>query len=140
VCLQDRHSWVQARFTFETHGQPGTVCSGHIALSLDSSSQWKIWTLTTMLEEIKGFPSPDSIKFASGNNEAVNGNHSNAHNADPDFDCVIVGAGFSGLCLAGRLTALGVRSVTLERNARVGDNWRNRYDSARCKTFSQDRW
>jgi hypothetical protein len=134
VRLGDKHSWIQARYTFETHGQPETVCSGHIALAPDSSSQWKIWTLTTMLEEIKGFPSPDSIELPSSNNEAVNGNHcNNAHEADTDFDCVIVGAGFAGLCLAGRLKALGVRSVTLERHARVGDNWRNRYDSARCK-------
>lgn len=135
VRLEDKHSWVQARFTFQTYGQPGTVCSGHIALTQDSRSKWKIWALTTLLEEIKGFPNPDSVKLASSNNEAANSNHSDAHNADPVFDCVIVGAGFSGLCLAGRLKALGVRSVILERNARVGDNWRNRYNSARCKTF-----
>ena len=36
---------------------------------------------------------------------------------------------YSGLGIAARLKALGVESVILERNAQIGDNWGNRYDS-----------
>lgn len=49
------------------------------------------------------------------------------------FGCVVVGAGFAGLSVAGRLKAMGIRSVTLEQNPDVGDNWLNRYESMRCE-------
>jgi hypothetical protein len=124
-------SWIQARFSFGASGQPRTLCSGQIGIVPDPNFGWKIWLLTTILEEIKGFPSPDFI-----GPEAWNGatNEPNGISKSSQFDCVVVGAGFAGLCLAGRLKAMGVPSVTLERNAQVGDNWRNRYDSARFHT------
>jgi hypothetical protein len=132
VRLGAKSSWIQARFSFETAGQPETLCSGQIGLVPDSSSGWKIWLLTTILEEIKGFPNPDYIGPQAENGSAnfINGAHESSH-----FDCVVVGAGFAGLCLAGRLKAMGIPSVTLERNAHVGDKWTNRYESARCNVF-----
>ncbi|KAH8817494.1 flavin-containing monooxygenase [Xylogone sp. PMI_703] len=134
IRVGDNHSWIQTRYTFECHGSPAIKCSGLIALVPDSefnSSQWKIWMLTTLLEEIKGFPNPDSMPIQA----SANGNYPNEHcSGNNDFDCVVVGAGFSGLCLAGRLKALGVRSVALEKYPGIGDNWRNRYESARFHT------
>lgn len=48
------------------------------------------------------------------------------------YDCVIIGSGQAGLSSAGRLDAIGVTSyVILDRNEKIGDNWMNRYDSAR---------
>ncbi|WP_231610424.1 NAD(P)/FAD-dependent oxidoreductase [Rhodococcus sp. CX] len=44
-------------------------------------------------------------------------------------DVLVIGAGHSGLGLAAHLTSLGVRTLVVDRNGRVGDNWRNRYDS-----------
>ncbi|CAM3318061.1 NAD(P)/FAD-dependent oxidoreductase [Nocardioides dubius] len=49
--------------------------------------------------------------------------------ADGEPDVVIVGAGHSGLSLAARLERVGVRALVVERAARVGDSWRNRYAS-----------
>ena len=43
--------------------------------------------------------------------------------------CLAVGAGHNGLALSARLQALGVKTLIVERNARVGDNWRNRYEA-----------
>lgn len=43
--------------------------------------------------------------------------------------CVIVGAGQGGLALAARLKRLDVPTIVLEKNARAGDSWRNRYRS-----------
>ena len=40
---------------------------------------------------------------------------------------LIVGGGQGGLALGARLRALGVPSLIVERNARAGDSWRNRY-------------
>ncbi len=47
-----------------------------------------------------------------------------------------VGAGHNGLALAARLQALGVKTLIIERNARVGDNWRNRYEVGSCEASS----
>ena len=42
---------------------------------------------------------------------------------------LIVGGGQSGLALAARLKQMDVDCLIVERNDRVGDNWRNRYHS-----------
>ena len=42
---------------------------------------------------------------------------------------LIIGAGRAGLSTAARLRQLGVDTLVVDRNARVGDNWRNRYHS-----------
>lgn len=42
-------------------------------------------------------------------------------------EVVIIGAGHNGLMTAARLKAIGIRALIIERNERVGDNWRNRY-------------
>lgn len=41
----------------------------------------------------------------------------------------ILGGGQGGIMLAARLKQLGVPAVVIERNARPGDSWRNRYRS-----------
>lgn len=40
---------------------------------------------------------------------------------------LVLGAGHNGLAIAARLKALGVTSVVIDREARVGDTWRKRY-------------
>jgi hypothetical protein len=126
IHLDDDHAWIQARFTFQTAGEPRTLCSGQIGVKPDeSSSGWKIWLLTTILEEIKGFNNPD---FWPTQTENGSNNGTTKTNQQPDSDCVVVGADFAGLCLSARLKAMGVQYLTLERNASVGDNWTNTVD------------
>jgi hypothetical protein len=122
-------SWIQARFSFVTTGNPKTLCSGQIGVVPSSGGKWKIWMLTTILEELLGYPNPDFMGPPSPR-ASLNEGKSTSN----DFECVVVGAGYGGLCLAGRLQAMNVRYVTLERNPNIGDNWRNRYDSARCES------
>jgi hypothetical protein len=125
----EKSSWVQAEYTFECRGHPALLCSGIVGLIPDpNSSQWKIWLMTTLLEELKGFPSPDKVVTMSNDTEE----HAAVENNDY-FQCVVVGAGFSGLAMAGRLKAMGVQCLVLEKSPDIGDNWKNRYDSATCK-------
>ncbi|WP_210497118.1 flavin-containing monooxygenase [Microvirga antarctica] len=42
-------------------------------------------------------------------------------------EVMVVGAGHSGLMIAARLQAMGVRTLVVEKSPRVGDIWRNRY-------------
>ncbi len=41
--------------------------------------------------------------------------------------CVVIGGGQGGIALGARLKQLGVPTIILEKNARAGDSWRNRY-------------
>jgi len=51
----------------------------------------------------------------------------------PEYDAVIVGAGFAGLCMAIRLRQAGQRFVLLEQAPSLGGTWQaNRYPGAAC--------
>jgi cation diffusion facilitator CzcD-associated flavoprotein CzcO len=53
--------------------------------------------------------------------------------ADPRFDALVIGAGFSGLYALHRLRQLGLRTRVLEMAENVGGTWLyNRYPGARC--------
>ena len=143
-----KRAWVDAGFTFETHGQPQTKCSGFISLVPDGNGGWRIWLLRTILEELKGHGNPDVLEpraeVTNGTSNGVNGhaetqgeavnrtsNGVNGHAEPSHFDCVVIGAGQAGLGTAGRMKALGVSCLVVDRNARVGDNWMLRYDSVK---------
>lgn len=129
----DRSSWILAAYTFQCLGEPKTQCSGLIGLIPDvNGKEWKIWLFTTLLEELEGYPSPDRVSKSS--DDTVKGSTLGAHSANNEIiQCVVVGAGFSGLAIAGRLHAMGIKVAVLEKNPDLGDNWKNRYDSARCR-------
>ena len=63
--------------------------------------------------------------------ETIRPHHSPASQAANPHrpEVLIIGAGQSGLALAAQLHHLGVPYLVAERNPRIGDNWRNRYDS-----------
>jgi putative flavoprotein involved in K+ transport len=44
-------------------------------------------------------------------------------------EVLVIGAGQAGLALAARLSSLSIRTILIDENIRVGDNWRKRYDS-----------
>lgn len=59
----------------------------------------------------------------------VNGNGSE----EKRVECVVIGGGLAGLSTGGRLKALGIAYLILDKNQNVGDNWKLRYGSARCE-------
>lgn len=66
-------------------------------------------------------------------------NHPRAHVARPDFDVVIVGAGFAGLYMLHRLREAGFKARVFEAGDGVGGTWYwNRYPGARCDIESVD--
>ena len=149
--------WVQARFSFVITGRRRAKCSGLIRLVLGLDGRWKIWILSTILEEVEGFGNPDvfdlNASMGSGQTQPrltngaqngidggteINGNVPNGTNyRATDFGCAIVGAGMAGLCVAGRLKAMGVSTVNLDRNAQIGGNWTSRYASVKIHTAKE---
>ena len=66
-------------------------------------------------------------------------NHPRPHPARPDFDAVIVGAGFAGLYMLHRLREAGFTARVFEAGDGVGGTWYwNRYPGARCDIESVD--
>ncbi|KAL8836109.1 MAG: hypothetical protein Q9170_003057, partial [Blastenia crenularia] len=111
---------------------------GLVKLVQDAKDEgiWKAFTLFTTLEELKGF---EESTFARRPTGVEHGSHPGRLNwqqrRDAEANCegefeptvVIIGAGQGGLTVAARLKQLGVRALIIDRNDRVGDNWRNRY-------------
>lgn len=122
---------VEAWFRFETAAVRG---EGHLRLS-----GGRCRTLFTIAADLKDFEE----KTGPGRPLGV------THRADRDREtwsekrareqrtlgaeeqpfCVIVGGGQAGMALGARLRQLGVPAIILEKNARAGDSWRNRYRS-----------
>jgi len=53
-----------------------------------------------------------------------------------DPEVLVIGGGHSGLLIGAHLDRLGVSTLVVERNQRLGDNWRNRYDSLALHTLT----
>ncbi|EME88562.1 uncharacterized protein MYCFIDRAFT_126253 [Pseudocercospora fijiensis CIRAD86] len=125
--------WIQAAFSFSTGGSLGGRCSGTIGLvpsSRFSDSGWEIWLLCTVLEQPTAFHNVDHLHANSGSYQV------HGENSIP-LDCLVVGAGIGGLCMAGRLKALDLSYVVIEKHE-VGDVWsKGRYDSVKLHTSKQ---
>jgi hypothetical protein len=139
-----RASWLQAMYSFETTGCPRTNCSAIVALVPDSEGGWRIWSLRTILEQLQGQENVDILEpvncvagfvdgVVSGTTNGVS-KLSNGLSRPTHFDCVVVGGGQAGLSVGGRMKALGVNYVVLDKHKEVGDSWKTRYTSAKLHT------
>ncbi|KAF5708804.1 K+ transport flavoprotein [Fusarium globosum] len=119
--------FIDVALSFKTVS-PAASCSARIVLLPVESDQgkleWRIWILSTKLENLDVHPEDGSLLQTPGRN--LNGM------ADIDTDVFIIGGGNAAAALAARLKTFGVESVMAERNACVGDNWAKRYD---CMKF-----
>lgn len=127
--------WIVAQFTFTTAGGSGTATTFLVPSSTD---QWQAFIVSTNLDSIKNSPE----RFGSGRDSTPARAHvwyearlREQAFEDRDPEVLIVGAGQSGLAVAARLKNLGVTSVVVDKNTRIGDQWRNRYDSLRLHDF-----
>lgn len=127
--------WVQAFYRFKTataHGQ------GLVRL-VPEDGGWKAWTVLTDMCDLIGHEETQTVIADAANHhytDAVKGRltwpeyqEQRREFADTEPAVLVIGAGHSGLMLAARLERLGLPTLVVDRNARLGDNWRNRYHS-----------
>jgi hypothetical protein len=121
-------AWINTMFDFET--QVG-IGSGIIRLVPTQNGEWKAHVVFTNLEDLKGFPEKIGPLRNSLTNHGLWEQERKrlADFVDKDPAVLIIGGGQSGLDVAARLKALGVSALVIERNPRIGDSWRDRYDS-----------
>lgn len=108
---------------------------GIIRLTEDASGEWKIFTIYTVLRHLSGSEETLGRKRPQGVAHGENKGRKNWHDrrtADTKFEgrdpaVLVVGAGQGGLTSAAQLKMLDVDTLVIDRNERVGDNWRNRY-------------
>ncbi|PLB54696.1 putative flavo protein [Aspergillus steynii IBT 23096] len=96
---------------------------------------WKFFTVFTTLQEIDGCEELTDHRRPVGVQHGERQGRTNwqdrrnleqeGKNGDPTV--LIVGAGQAGLTAAARLKMLGINSLLIDQNDRVGDNWRKRY-------------
>ena len=138
-----RTCWVEARLTFDIHGARPARCSGIIGLvpggdESSANADWKIWLLSTILERPEGFPNVDDLRPVDSSGKPATMALNNSASCPADIDCLVVGAGIAGLCMAGRLESLGLSYVLVEKHSNVGDTWlRNRYESLKLHTSKE---
>ncbi|PPR06695.1 hypothetical protein CVT24_013028 [Panaeolus cyanescens] len=115
-------------FTFQT-------AAGHASsitrLMPTPSGEWKAHTVYTNLEGLSGYPektgSLRSFEPSHGKWESKRRNEREFGDRSPQV--LIIGGGQSGLALAARLKVLDVSALIVEKNDRIGNNWRKRYDA-----------
>ncbi|PVH73453.1 FAD/NAD(P)-binding domain-containing protein [Cadophora sp. DSE1049] len=123
---------VQAFLKVETDVGRG---EGFVRL-VEEAGVWKVFTLFTFLKSLNGFEESVGKKRPNG---VKHGEHVSRENwadrrkIEEGFEngeepiVLILGAGQAGLTVAARLKMLGIKSLIVDREKRIGDNWRSRY-------------
>ena len=127
---------IEGFFDFDT--QVGR-CTGFARLMFDPGNPLssRAWIVLTTLQELHGFEETIGSRRPSGHEYSRNFGGDNWLDkrikeqtyADRDPQVLIIGAGQSGLAVAARMRQIGVDALIVEKDPRVGDNWRNRYHS-----------
>jgi cation diffusion facilitator CzcD-associated flavoprotein CzcO len=125
---------IEAIFRFKTAEGRG---SGVLRLTPDASDghTLKAWTLLTALDALKGYEEQIGTLRPSGETYArdfrgpnwLDRRRSAVAYTNKDPAVLVVGGGQAGLSIAARLAQLQVDTLIVDREARIGDNWRNRY-------------
>ncbi|GAB0134652.1 hypothetical protein EsDP_00003014 [Epichloe bromicola] len=97
---------------------------------------WKIFTMYTSLRELRGHEEGTFQRRPRGVSHGGQPGRRNwaderllarEYRDGTEPKVLIIGAGQAGLTAAVRLKMLGIDALIIDRNQRVGDNWRNRY-------------
>jgi len=125
---------IDAILNFETSIGTGIA---HLRVQTPADGEVVAWTLMTFIDSLKGHDleserlkreRPAYERDWSGPNWADKRRESGSF-ADRDPQVLVVGGGHGGLTAAAWLKALNIETLVVDRIARIGDNWRNRYNA-----------
>ncbi|MER2508494.1 NAD(P)/FAD-dependent oxidoreductase [Amaricoccus sp.] len=99
----------------------------------------KIWTLLTVLEELKGFEEARGLRRPMGAEHGHDRDRKTWKEKREEEAAqlgyatqpyvVVIGGGQGGIGLGARLRQMGVPTIVVDKHPRPGDQWRNRYKS-----------
>ncbi|AZO40337.1 NAD(P)/FAD-dependent oxidoreductase [Mesorhizobium sp. M7D.F.Ca.US.005.01.1.1] len=120
---------IEAWFSFET-----AVASGEGIMRLRDGRCRTLFTAMTDLkgfEERKGAERPLGVRHKADPRRETwseaRARETRELGTDEQPYCLVIGGGQGGIMLGARLRQLGVPTIVIEKNARPGDSWRNRY-------------
>ena len=123
---------IEAILTFSTKvGRGESVI--RLTSDKENNENYKCWTILTSLfsmedsyglnpkkvEKIKDFKGPNWLDIRNFEKAYI----------DKQPTVLVVGSGQAGLSIAARLKQLNIDTLMIDKNKRIGDNWRNRYHS-----------
>ena len=122
---------IEAIFRFET---PSVRAHGVLRLTA-RNEKYQAWTLLTAIDDIKGFEESVGSRRPRGESYSrdfrgpnwLDRRNASAAYTDRDPTVLVVGGGHAGLSIAARLRQLNVDTLVVDREERIGDNWRTRY-------------
>jgi cation diffusion facilitator CzcD-associated flavoprotein CzcO len=127
---------IEAYLNFDTKVGHGTA---FVRLLVDSKAPTspRMWLLLTTLQALRDFEERIGDRRPSGDEYAMNAHGRSWRQdqetryafVDRDPEVLVVGAGQAGLTIAARMGQLGIDTLVVEKSARVGDVWRDRYES-----------
>ena len=129
---------IEAIFEFETRdGRGNGVVRLVPDVAADGRDSGRAWVFLTTLEELRGFeehigarrPTGEAYSRNFGGDNWLDQRRKRQAYADRDPAVLVVGGGQAGLAIAARLGQLDIDTLVVDRNERVGDNWRKRYHS-----------
>lgn len=121
-------AWILGEFTFES---AVGACSGIFRLVPTADGRWLGFTFYTNLEDLKGFEERVGPRrnFLPNHGKWLDERTHERAFEDSDPTVLIVGGGQSGLDVAVRMKLMGIPALVIEKNERIGDQWRYRYQA-----------
>jgi cation diffusion facilitator CzcD-associated flavoprotein CzcO len=124
---------IEAIFRFSTVNGPGL---GVVRLvpSCDDHALSKAWTISTSLDMEKiSYARPQNIALVSHERDFGKPNWLEQRRAEIEFedrepDVLVVGGGHAGISAAVELKRIGLDTLVVDKQERIGDNWRLRYN------------
>lgn len=116
---------VEAAIVFRTNAG---ACNGIVRLC-DHNGRWVCWTILTALRSLDSAAADCEPAYAA-DVRAPNWHderEASRSYANRDPAVLVVGGGHAGLTIAARLTVMGTDTLVVDREKRIGDNWRLRY-------------
>ncbi|AFR46889.1 flavin-containing monooxygenase [Gordonia sp. KTR9] len=124
-------TWIEGFFGFTTNTVRGR---GHARLVEQPDGRWRAWTVLTEGAEL--LDRPLAVRHRrprpSGHATETPWHHSRAQSTAHDREdpeVLVIGGAQNGLGLASTLSLMGVDTLVVEKTPRVGDVWRDRYES-----------
>ena len=131
---------IEAFIKFETKDANGRgiirLCEVTKKVDKDANGpHWRAWTFFTAIDSLKDHQEQIDRNRPTGSSYSRNFRGPNwlderiaaQQYDDHDPAVLVVGGGQAGLSIAARLTQLGIDTLIVDKNSRIGDNWRNRY-------------
>ncbi|KAJ7319091.1 FAD/NAD(P)-binding domain-containing protein [Mycena albidolilacea] len=125
------HEVVEFTFYFRIGGLPGRGRGIVRLLRAPKSEEWKAYLIYSVLQSIDGHEPNDEPAYGHYEGHTKSWEDVRAEELaeiEKDPTVVVIGGGTGGLMMASRLRDVGLKVLVIERNAQVGDTWRERYD------------